>query len=1760
MQNNHKRKLLWLIPLLILVIGGGLFVLLRQQPSQQSTDLQTTANLESANIKVLKSKAARIDELTVDVIYTKQPALKIAANVDINGNLQISGKLKLGGLAPGLLSVNANGEVTSSPAGTSTTTTTTTGGGTAGPRGATGASGAVGATGPAGATGPQGSSGIASCPNGVCLSLQSSTPGVVETGNVNISGSLLAGSFSGNGSAVTNVNAATLQGNSAAFYQNATNINTGILPDAQLSSNIAKLNTNNTFTQANILQGSLTLGISGSANGTIIFRNGTNSNTVTLRSGVTSTSPGYTLILPTALGASGQCVTLADASTGQLGFVTCTGGGGTQTLQDTYNISASPAVIVLADTKDFKISATEQTTDPNILYDLQCVTSCGTNGRFAVQSGGTDVFTISPNGGAVALRNTINSATAFQIKNALGTSALTVDTTNLNVSFGAAVTATSFSGSGANLTNLNGSSISSGIVGDSFLSTNVTKQGNTFNGTSQLVQLTAGGLLPTLNGSNLTNLNADNIGSGTLTVSRGGTGVGSTTAFGLLTGGTTSTGALQNTGAGLAGQILQSSGPSALPSFVTLSGDATIGAGGALTIASSAINSAKIADGAIVNNDINASAGIVDTKLATISTAGKVADTALSSNVALHNTVNLFKGSDVDRFFEVQNAAGITLLDIDTANNQVGIGNIAPATAPTAVLQVKGYDVAAGGGTANTVLRVTGGVGGATNGTGQTGGTGALISLTGGAGGAGQASSTAGNGGNITLQGGAAGAINGGTAGATGNILLQTGAAGGNVGIGDATPLALLTVGNGDLFQINSSGVVTAAAGITSSGSITFSGLGLGVVHSSSGGALTSSGIVNADLTAGSFGNITGVGTLTSGTLGSGFTTVAVGQGGTGATTLTANGILQGNGASAITAIAPAASGTVLLSNGTTASFTTITNLSLTAGSYSNITGVGTLGGLTVSGAVTIQGASALTLGTSGANDGAILFHTAAAGGNTVTLQAPATNPAANIVLKLPANGGSSGQCLQTGGGNTATLSWAACTTGSGTTTLDNAYTNGNTISLTDSRSLTVTAADTAIDPSIVFNLLCTACTTTGQFAVQSNSTNVFRVQGTNVFTSGIASTMLTSPTAAGEGISAVDVLRVTGGNGSDATSATAGTGSNIVMGAGSGGNSNGATGNGGLGGGFTLTAGAGGDKSAGVSSWRAGDGGGFTFTGGLGGNGNTKAGGGGGGFVLQGGTGGPSSGSSGGSGGTIALTGGTGVDGSTAGGAGGTISFTAGGAGNGTTVGGAGGSVTLQATAGGTGSTAGAAGQVRLNPNGTGNVVIGGSAVTTHKLELQGGDINLTTGIFRKGGTAGASTTCTTGQFLDGSVSSGGIITGGTCATASLQKIYDSTADGAPAAITTSAAAKTVQIKAGASSDSASLFQVQGTSSVNVLTVDSETTTDVRKVLVGSATTDTTQILLQPDSFSTHADTATCSTTTNQGGIYYNTSSNAVRACVDGGWEDLASTEGLGLLAYGVVAGSGTNPGDIGSLVSTNVSGPCKVSWASATTVNISACTAYSGGRKIKVAAVTLTMGSATSSIQYYHVCLTGTNDQPVLSSGGNQNANLPTFSATKPILCLATVMQETILGGSGIVRIYDTRTFTTTVKEYTTINAALFPGAVVQNSSTANLVADSTTQSADKLRGVVVATSGSASSTTINGIIAVGGQQFVLAKVATSNVNEFVVNSTFSGRSETQATVPTTGTGAYNILGLAQLTISTACTATTNCQYSQLVDLQIR
>ena len=76
-------------------------------------------------------------------------------------------------------------------------------------------------------------------------------------------------------------------------------------------------------------------------------------------------------------------------------------------------------------------------------------------------------------------------------------------------------------------------------------------------------------------------------------------------------------------------------------------------------------NATAIAAGVIVDADVNAAAGIVDTKLATIVTAGKVSDSALSSNVPLKNGTNNFTNENTI----IRGAIGVTSTDALTLTN-----------------------------------------------------------------------------------------------------------------------------------------------------------------------------------------------------------------------------------------------------------------------------------------------------------------------------------------------------------------------------------------------------------------------------------------------------------------------------------------------------------------------------------------------------------------------------------------------------------------------------------------------------------------------------------------------------------------------------------------------------------------------------------------------------------------------------------------------------------------------------------------------------------------------------------------------------------------------------------------------------------------------------------------------------------------------------------------------------------------------------------
>jgi hypothetical protein len=127
---------------------------------------------------------------------------------------------------------------------------------------------------------------------------------------------------------------------------------------------------------------------------------------------------------------------------------------------------------------------------------------------------------------------------------------------------------------------------------------------------------------------------------------------------------------------------------SGVPTATALSGDVTINNAGVTAIGSGKVTSDMIFDGTIVNGDISASASIVDTKLATISSAGKVANTATTA--VSTNTVSAIVARDASGDFAAGKAT-LTAIDVNTvietasivAAASTGTINIDFSTSPT---------------------------------------------------------------------------------------------------------------------------------------------------------------------------------------------------------------------------------------------------------------------------------------------------------------------------------------------------------------------------------------------------------------------------------------------------------------------------------------------------------------------------------------------------------------------------------------------------------------------------------------------------------------------------------------------------------------------------------------------------------------------------------------------------------------------------------------------------------------------------------------------------------------------------------------------------------------------------------------------------------------------------------------------------------------------------------------------------------------------
>lgn len=352
-------------------------------------------------------------------------------------------------------------------------------------------------------------------------------------------------------------------------------------------------------------------------------------------------------------------------------------------------------------------------------------------------------------------------------------------------------------------------------------------------------------------------------------------------------------------------------------------------------------------------------------------------------------------------------------------------------------------------------------------------------------------------------------------------------------------------------------------------------------------------------------------------------------------------------------------------------------------------------------------------------------------------------------------------------------------------------------------------------------------------------------------------------------------------------------------------------------------------------------------------------------------------------------------------------------------------------------------------------------------------------------------------------------------------------------------------------------VFTIRPTGAGGGITLNSQTQ-------IGSSIADSTQINLQLDTSNLSNDTGTCSTTIGQGSMYYNSSMGSLRACINGSWGDVSNPDTLGLLTYGIVPSTGANPYDLPSLVVPGASGPCKVSWASNTTVSIQACIAYSGGRRVNVSATTLSTNIAstnnvafTTANRWGHVCLTGANSQPAFTSTAGQldaTSAMPAFNVSAPVLCLASVQGESVNAGR-IDNIYDTRTFTSSLKEAVNTSVATDLGMIVDAGGANGAMVPAASASA-KLYGVIVATDGSTSTGAPNAIVTTVGSGWVKAVAGTSG--QFVKTSTTRGYGDTTASIP--NNSFYYSVGNTRTTYSTTCTAASNCNGSLYVNFIVR
>jgi len=613
--------------------------------------------------------------------------------------------------------------------------------GTQGSQGLQGIQGLQGVQGIQGIQGPQGSPGTATCANGACVSLQV-TPSVQETGYIYVD-TVQATNLVGDGSGITSLNAAqltgtisnsllsssvTLQGNTfngnSQLVQttlggalpslsganltalNASNLSSGTLSDSRLSSNvtlqgnifngISQLVQTNSSGELPVLSGlNLTNLNAGSLNsGTVsdsrlssnvtLQGNSFNGNSQLVQTTVAGALPVISGVNLTNLNAasitsgsladarlSGNVTIQGNSFNGSSQLVQTTSGGALPALSGVNLTNLSAGAVASGTLSDSRLSS-NVTLQGNTFNGASQLVQLDGSGALPAISGAN--LTNLPSGSCPScVQLQASTPGSFQ-------------TGHLNIS-GTAI-AGAFSGSGAALTSLNASNVSSGTLADARLSSNITAQGNVFNGNSQLVQTTGAGVLPVISGANLTNLNASNIASGTLSNSVLSTSV-----------------TVQGNNFNAAGQLVQLNGSAQLPA---VSGALLTNLNGSNISTGTISNSRLTTNVTVQGNTFNGASQLVQldaggllpalngSALTNLSasqiSSGTLADARLSSNVALLNrdsqtftgTGTIFRnGTNSANSFSVQNSSSSNVLNVDTTASQVQMTNATASSSLT---------------------------------------------------------------------------------------------------------------------------------------------------------------------------------------------------------------------------------------------------------------------------------------------------------------------------------------------------------------------------------------------------------------------------------------------------------------------------------------------------------------------------------------------------------------------------------------------------------------------------------------------------------------------------------------------------------------------------------------------------------------------------------------------------------------------------------------------------------------------------------------------------------------------------------------------------------------------------------------------------------------------------------------------------------------------------------------------------------------------